>query len=117
MKTLITYYSRTGNTKTVGQTLAHALKADIDEIIDVKARMGFVNYMRAARDAKGLRTTRIQVTKNPEEYDRILIGTPVWHGYPTPAIRTYLKRYNLQGKQIASSLQVMMSPPTLSQTK
>ena len=73
MKTLITYYSRTGNTKTVGQTLAHTLNADIDEIIDEKARMGWVNFMRAGRDARSRRTTRIQVTKKPEDYDRILI--------------------------------------------
>ena len=77
MKTLITYYSRTGNTKTVGQNLAHTLNADINEIIDEKTRMGWVNFMRAGRDARSRRTTRIQVTKKPEDYDRILIGTPV----------------------------------------
>ncbi|MFX0061699.1 MAG: flavodoxin family protein [Candidatus Hermodarchaeota archaeon] len=57
--------------------------------------------MRAARDAKGLKLTEIQVLKNPEEYDLIIIGTPIWWGNLTPAVRTYLKRYNLRGKKVA----------------
>ena len=34
MKQLVVYYSRTGNTKKIGQEIATALGADLDEIVD-----------------------------------------------------------------------------------
>ena len=63
--------------------------------------MGWVNFMRAGRDARGQRTTQIVTVKNPKDYDRIIVGSPVWAGQLTPAVRTYLKQFSLQGKRIA----------------
>jgi len=40
MKTLIVYYSRTGNTAKIAKFLAEKLKAEIDQIQDLK------NYLR-----------------------------------------------------------------------
>lgn len=78
MKLLVAYYSRNGTTKTVGEALASALGADSDEIVDDKMRLGVIGYIKAARDARGLKTTDIQFQKNPEDYDIILIGSPIW---------------------------------------
>ena len=36
MKYLVVYYSRTGNNKTIGDTIAQSLSADVDVIIDKK---------------------------------------------------------------------------------
>jgi flavodoxin len=100
MRILVTYYSRNGNTKTVGEALASALGADSDEIIDEKMRLGVIGYMKAARDARGLKTTDIQFEKNPEDYDIILIGSPIWWDNLTPAVRTYLTDHDLTGKKV-----------------
>ena len=47
MKILNVYYSRTGNTKTVTEFLANQLDADIEEIVDKKARTGVVGAASA----------------------------------------------------------------------
>jgi flavodoxin len=101
MKILITYYSRTGTTKAVAELITRELRADIDEVVDLEERLGPVNYMRAARAAKGLKTTRITYSKNPEDYDLILLGTPVWWSNLPPAPRTYLSSFNFKNKKIA----------------
>jgi flavodoxin len=39
--------------------------------------------------------------KNPSDYDFIFIGTPVWASNYAPAVRTFIKTFNLEGKNIA----------------
>ncbi len=101
MRTLVAYYSRTGTTKILAEALAKALEADIDEIIDQKSRRGKLGYMRAARDAKGEKLTEIKVKRNPEDYGLVLIGTPIWWGSLTPAVRTYLKQFSWKDRTLA----------------
>ncbi len=96
------YYSRTGKTKFVAEKIALELKAEIEEIVDLKNRTGLLGFLRAGYDATLGNETEIGETKkSPSDFDLILIGTPVWNGRPTPAIRTYLKKNDLAGKKIA----------------
>lgn len=92
MKTLVVYYSRTGNTKKVAKIIADKLKADLDEIIDLKNRSGILGFIFAGRDAVKKNLTKIAFTKNPADYDLVIIGTPVWATTATPAVRTYLSQ-------------------------
>jgi flavodoxin len=101
MTYLVAYYSRTGNNKAIGEIIAQALSADIDEIIDKKNRKGKLNWIRAGRDSMAGKLTEIKFEKNPEEYDTIIIGAPIWASRPIPALRTYLKQVNLSGKRVA----------------
>ncbi len=102
MKILIVYYSRTGATKKVAETLKRELNADIEEVQDIKNRMGFLGYLFAGRDATfGSLTDIKEVTKNPTEYDIVIVGTPIWAWNVTPAVRTYLTKFKGQFKKIA----------------
>ncbi len=101
MTYLVAYYSRTGNNRIIGEAIAKALSADIDEILDKKNRTGKLNWLKAGRDSREGKTTEIAVEKNPQNYDTIIIGAPIWAGNPIPPIRTYLKTVNLKGKRIA----------------
>jgi flavodoxin len=101
MRYLVAYHSRTGHNKTIGEAIAKALSADIDEIIDKKKRSGRISWLRAGRDSTSGRMTEIQTEKNPQEYDIIILGTPIWAGKMTPAIRTYLTQNDLKGKKVA----------------
>ena len=90
MKTLVLFYSRSGTTKRVAQEVAKALNADIDELIDKKSRKGILGFLRAGYDATRGKTTEIEFEKDPYDYDLVIVGTPIWNGRVTPAIRTYL---------------------------
>ena len=90
MKTLVTFYSRDGHTKRAAEIIAKALNADIDEIKDKKSRKGIIGFLRAGYDATRGKTTEINFSKNPADYDVVILGSPVWNGRVTPAVRTYL---------------------------
>jgi len=92
MKILVVFYSRTGNTRRVGEEIAKNLNADIDEIIDKKKRSGIIGWLGGGIDALFKKLTEIENKKRPEEYDIAIIGTPVWVGTISPAIRTYLSQ-------------------------
>jgi flavodoxin len=96
MKVLVAYYSRTASTKKLAEDIAKCLKADIDEIIDKKSRSGPIGFLSGGRDAMGKKETNIEAKKNPEKYDLVVIGTPVWAGTITPAVRAYLTTYNFK---------------------
>jgi len=91
MKTLVAYYSRTGNTNKIAKQIAKELKTDIDEIKDKTNRKGFLNLIKAGFHAISRKETKIKTKKDPSKYDLVIIGTPVWAGRETPAVRTYLK--------------------------
>ena len=102
MKTLVTYYTRTGNAKFMAETIAAELGADIEEVIDLKNRQGKLAFLPAGRDAmRGKETEIAQTKRTPADYDFIIIGQPVWAGSPTPAIRTYMNKNDLSGKKVA----------------
>jgi len=97
MKTLVVFYSRTGNTKKLAEFIAKELKADVDEICDEKdRRRKIVGWCIAGKDAMKKNLTKIKYKKNPREYDLVVLGTPIWVGTMTPAIRTYLKENKLK---------------------
>jgi flavodoxin len=102
MKSLVVYYSRTGNAKYVAETVAAELGSDIEEVVDLKKRDGKLGWMSAGREASAGKCAQIAPTKkDPKDYDLIIIGTPVWAWSPSCAIRTYLGNHDLSGKKVA----------------
>ncbi len=102
MRYLVIYYSRTGNAKFVAEKISSELKADIEEVVDLKNRRGWLGFLRAGYNANFGKETKTEKTqKSPKDYDLIVVGTPVWNSRLTPAIRTYLKENDLTGKKAA----------------
>ena len=103
-KKLVVYYSKTGNTKIVAETIAKKAKADIEELKwekEIESK-GFMRYFRGGYNSKLKRKVKIQaLEKNLDDYDTIFIGTPIWAGNMNPAIRTFLKNHQLQNKKVA----------------
>ena len=101
MKTLIIYYSNTGSTELISQTLAYHLNADLVKIRDLKKRDGTKNRIISSIDAFRESKTKIKPEKlDLTDYDLIYIGTPTWNGNPTPAIITIIDRCNFKGKDV-----------------
>ena len=103
MKSLVVYYTRTGNSRFVAETIAAEVGADIEEVVDLKKRSGILGYLSGGRDARQGKETEIAPTKkSPADCELIIVGTPIWAGKPTPAITTYLKKNDLSGKKVAA---------------
>lgn len=102
MKTLVVFYSRSGNTRKAGEEIAKQLKADVEEIIDTKNRKGIMGYMRSGFEAAMKKTTEIKEPENnPSLYDIVIIGTPVWFHNMSSPVRTYLSQNKAYFKGVA----------------
>lgn len=102
-KTLVLYYSLTGNTKLVAEEIASQLGADIEEIVCVNPYD--TNFQaciqRCLLDREAGTVTEIKPVKaDLTKYDIIFIGYPVWFGTYAPPIATFLTNNNLSGKKI-----------------
>ena len=102
MKSLVIFYSRTGTTRKVAETIAKQLKADLEEIVDTKDRKGPIGYLSAGRDAVKKSLTKLEkIKKDPKKYDLVVIGTPVWAWSVSVPIRTYLSENGVNLKKVA----------------
>lgn len=99
-KSLVVYYSRTGTTRNVGKAIAETLDCDTEEIFDMKKRTGVLGWIRAGKDAKKLTNIK-EVTKDPAQYDVVVLGSPTWNNTFVPAIRTYISQYKDRFKKVA----------------
>lgn len=103
MKTLIVYYSRTNVTKKIAEKLQKELDCDIEEITDGGKYDGKLGYMKGGMNASMNRTSEIDpITKNPSDYDLVIIGTPVWASNMATPVFTYLIKYRDQIMNMAS---------------
>jgi flavodoxin len=94
MKTLIVYYSRTGTTKRAAEALASVLGADIEAIVDTADWSGLTGYLKAGRAGLKKTLTKIEETaKRPNDYDLVVLASPVWAGFMAAAVRTYIEKH------------------------
>lgn len=102
MKSLVVYYSRTGNTGKIARELADALQSDIEEIKDTKKRSGILGWLRSVRDAmNGSLTVLEDPVNDPAGYDLIIIGTPIWASHVSSPVRTYIHQKQAKFNQVA----------------
>ena len=101
-RTLILYYSLTGNTKACCEALQKELGADIVEIKDLKKRSdkGFTYRITGFSSLFG-NLTKIE-PENPDltPYNNIIIGSPIWTGKLSMAIRTLIDKNRFDGKKV-----------------
>ena len=100
-KTLIIYYSRTGKTKLICETLQKHLNADLLEIKDLKNREGTLGYLIAAFDAIFNRHTPIKPEKiDVSSYQSIIVASPVWNWKISTPIHTFFDANKFDGKKV-----------------
>lgn len=111
-KLLVVYYSLSGNTERIAKQLAESYDAQrvvkietvtpytgsYDEIVDQGQReveSGFQPEIRLV-DAFGGE----EVTLDLDDFDIIAIGTPTWWYTYAPAVSTFLKMYDWNGRTV-----------------
>lgn len=103
MKTLIVYYSYTNNTEKVAKRIVELKKYDIlklEPLIDYSTDyQKVVDEEEAKMDSEEIVELKpINVDLN--QYDRIILGTPVWWYTMAPVVRSFLSGNNLNGKKV-----------------
>jgi flavodoxin len=104
MKTLIVFYSRTGTTQKLAQALAEELgnNAVLEEIKDTANRAGVRGYLLSGRDATLRKLTKLEPFQNdPNDFDLVAVGTPIWSWNLSTPIRTYLENNKDRFKKTA----------------
>jgi flavodoxin len=100
--TLVVYYSLSGNTARVARDLAKLVGADVESLRDTEHGVGFFGYLKAALHAvTGAPAKLGPLSRNPQDYGLTIVGTPIWAGHMTPAIRAWLDRYRAHLGRVA----------------
>ena len=101
---LCIYYSRTGNTKRVMETIAKEMDAELLALTDGVERSGLRGWLRSGMDAMKLSTKPLnpfETAKPLEEYRLVIVGSPVWAVRMASPIRSLLKRRGLELHRVA----------------
>ena len=108
-KTLVVYYSATGNTRGVAKRLAENLNADTFEIVpsnpytdddldwnDDNSRVS------KEHDDESLRDVELESTTVPnfDTYDTVLIGYPIWWGIAAWPVNSFVEANDFTGKTV-----------------
>lgn len=103
MKTAVVFYSYSGNTNRIAHMMIDFLKSKDEEAIPIRIRplKEETNFIMQCRDAFLAKKPELyQTLLDLKDYDRIIIGSPVWAFKPAPSINTYLdKCSSLAGKR------------------
>ncbi len=106
-KTLVAYFSATGETAKLAGTIAAVAEADLFEIKPVQVYSeDDLNWKnRKCRSLtemndKECRPAIAEKVENPEQYDTVFLGFPIWWYEAPRIIQTFLESYDFSGKTI-----------------
>lgn len=110
-KTLVVYYTSTGNTRRVAEVVAERLTADLEEIrpkdkveVDIKGKglRNFLNMGRVVFGGKAKRAVDLESPiHDPADYDLVVVGTPVYANTLPAEPRMYLVEQRDRFKSVA----------------
>ena len=103
-KVLVVYYSLTGNTKMIAESIVEAINSDVLELKPVKeldAESGMKYFWGGFQATMKKKPKLKEFNIDPLDYDLIILGTPVWAWTFSPPIRSFLTKYDLSNKNVA----------------
>jgi len=103
MKKLIVYYSLEGNTELIAGKIQKYLEADVIRLIPKKEypKGDFKKYFWGGKSVTfGEKPKLVDDSFVADDYDIIIIGTPIWAGTFSPPIKTFLADNKISGKDI-----------------
>ena len=106
-KTLVAYFSASGVTAGVAKEITRAMGADLYEIRPTVPYTGAdLNWMdKKSRSSlemndPGSRPAISQPVENMGQYDRVILGFPIWWYVEPRIIDTFLESYDFSGKAV-----------------
>lgn len=107
-KTLVVFYSATGNTRRAAQTLAQAIGADLAELEPAEpytaADLDWRDDNSRTSIEHANRSMRPALANNPsiEGYDEIFLGYPLWWATAPRLVRTWLESHDFSGVKLTT---------------
>jgi len=103
VRTLVAYFSRSGNTRVIAGVIERAQHAQLFEIRPARAYpadyFDTVEQARQERD-RGDRPPLADTLASLDGYDTVYLGFPVWGETVPPVVRTFLSQHGWQGKTL-----------------
>ncbi|ETA82274.1 flavodoxin family protein [Youngiibacter fragilis] len=99
-RTLITYYSFTGNTESVANEIQALTGYDSAAIVEKRERKKDSMPLSALTAMLGLRSRLKPMDFKLLGYDRIILGCQVWAWHTTPPINSFISKADWRGKKV-----------------
>ena len=103
MKTAVVYYSHSGNVKDAAEKIAAALSARLFTLEPKKPLKGtgFLSIFQGGGQATLGQKPALKSIPDLADFDRVILGTPVWAGKCAAPVNTLLASGALKGKELS----------------
>lgn len=102
---LVAYFSATGNTRPIAETIAELTGGDLFEIVPADPYtdedLNYSNDDCRANQEQNDSAARPEISgtvENMDDYDVVLIGHPIWWGEEPRIMDTFMESYDFSGK-------------------
>lgn len=103
MKSVVVYYSLTGNTGLVAKMIAERIGADVVKLLPEKEipASGAKKYLIGGKSVMlNEKPKLLNNDLNLDGYDTLILGTPIWARSFVPAVNTLLSDHMIKGKNV-----------------
>lgn len=99
-KTLVVYFSRSGNTELMAYTIAEIKKGELINLVAEDYKIGFVGWINAMADARKISAVIKPQKIDLSKYDTIYIGAPIWLYSPAPPVFEFASKNDFTNKKV-----------------
>lgn len=101
-KALVVFFSRTGATRGVAEAIAHAAGGDLEELKELKSRLGLLGWLRSGYEGTyRLASDPLPLHHDPADYDIVFVGSPTWNKALSSPVRGFLQRHGARLPRVA----------------
>ena len=99
-KTLVAYFSRSGNTELMAYKIAEVTNGNILNIQSPDYKLGLKGWIQAMVDARKMRAVLATKKFDLSTYDTIYVGSPIWLYSPAPPVFEFVRNNDFTGKTV-----------------
>jgi flavodoxin len=99
-KTLVVYFSRSGNTELMAYKIAEIKNGNLLNIEANDYKIGFKGWVNAMLDARKTKVTISNEKVDLSAYDTIYVGSPIWLYSPAPPVFEFVDRNDFTDKKV-----------------
>ena len=91
MNNKVLFFTRTGNSRRIAEKLADELSCQIIEVTDNMNWNGICGFIKGGYYASRDKVVAIKTSADVEDYDELIVVSPLWAGKLAPDIKEFLK--------------------------